>query len=115
MSVRLTSSTESKEAPADAAFLKELLTNELTKLSEPKVFAQNVVASLGKKSSKHKFIVEVTTVEKKEDFNEDLKITSSVAVVWDPERDGYSTFQIDSVECAPDSSFIVTLFWNYVD
>lgn len=111
MTIKLSASSESKEAPVSVAELQELISAELNNLPTSATFIESVAGKLSEKSSKHKFLVLVTSVEPKSKVSADMTIRSSVGAVWDSARDGYNSFQID----AGASTFLITVYWVYAD
>lgn len=106
MSVELGSQLQSSEQPLDSQYLQQLV-EELTQTSQAiKELAQNVAQNLSKKDSRYKFLVLVTEISSSAGVSADLSIQSSVAAVWDSEKDGSVTVNVPG-----ETTKLLTVFW----
>ncbi|ODV78367.1 uncharacterized protein CANTADRAFT_6759 [Suhomyces tanzawaensis NRRL Y-17324] len=88
MSVSITSSSISKEAPISAQWLVELV-QQLGPIDSGKR-NQEVLEKLQAKSSKYKFLVQSTDVQQLGDIG----LNTKFGAIWDSERDGHINLQI---------------------
>lgn len=106
MSVAVSSSSHSPEAPFSEVFLKDLV-QDGPQLAQGLI--EHILSSLQKKSSKHKFLVLATTVDAGDG---DFLAKSSFGALWDAERDGY--ISVKRLGGATDA-LLVTVYWIFLD
>lgn len=110
MSVTIQASSQTKEAPVEESFLRELIQQGAAQLHDKKEFITSITTQLSIKSSKYKFLVEVISVTAPDAIDATFTISSSIGALWDGERDGYYTFKV-----AAHHVYLVTVYWIYVD
>lgn len=109
MSVELVSSSRSEERPVSVAELSDVLAAP----AEPKELISRVLAFVQTKSSKHKFVVQVTKVASDGACN----VGTSFGAAWDLQRDGYMCVRLGGaadVAATAQTSVVLTLYWIYV-
>ncbi|CAI5756396.1 unnamed protein product [Candida verbasci] len=98
MSVIISSKYEN-QPPFTTEFIESLINDN--KQLEPKELVTLIGEKLELKSSKHKFIIQYTLIEKDDDIN--LSINSDFVSIWDDSKDGCITLQINLL--------IITIYW----
>lgn len=107
MNLKVGTQLQSAERPIDEKYLTKLIEELRGDTNTPKSWAENVALKLAKKESRYKFLVLVTEISS-ESEDTDLNIKSSVAAVWDSEKDGSITVSIPG-----ESLMVFTVFWVY--
>lgn len=104
----VTASSVSKQAPITSDYLVELLqSSDAQRLAGSRVdLIKYLLGQLQQKSSKHKFLAQVTSV-KALDKDIDLEVATSFGAVWDNDRDGYISVKM--------SDTLVTVSWVFID
>lgn len=112
MSVDIGAQLQSKETPIDAGYLAGLVQQNASaeSSSSSNQWAQSIAEALSKKDSRYKFLVLVTEAQIPGDLDADLSLRSSVAAVWDSEKDGSLTVQIPGEPVR-----VLTVFWVYAN
>lgn len=110
MTIELQASSKSPETPVSQEFLQGLISENAGLLQNSKEFILAIAEKIGVKSSKHKFLVLVTTVKHQAPVDADLSISSTVGAVWDAQKDGYFSFKVSG-----DELYLVTVYWIYVE
>lgn len=109
MNLEIGTQLQSAEQPIDEAYLKNLIEELRDDANTPKSWAENVAFKLAKKESRYKFLVLVTEISSRSE-DTDLNIKSSVAAVWDSEKDGSITVSIPGEPLK-----VFTVFWVYAN
>ncbi|EEQ40405.1 hypothetical protein EJF18_50294 [Clavispora lusitaniae] len=110
MSATLQASSTTKDSPISETEFATLIDNEKDKLTDTHEFIRSITNQLSVKSSKFKFLVEVTSVSSSESITTNVTITSSIGSLWDDERDGYYSFKVQTKDV-----YLVTVYWIYAD
>lgn len=107
MSIKLVSSSASETRPVSIQYLSDLLSEATTIDSKEliKVILQNVQ----KKSSKHKFLAQVTKVSSTNES--DCNAGTSFGAIWDNERDGYVCFEVEKEIVDEHKSILISIYW----
>lgn len=107
MELDIRSQLVSEARPIEESYLAEILKEVEKDSGGPKKWAEAVALKLSQKESRYKFLVLVTEIESENDDGR-LNIKSSVAAVWDSERDGSITVSIPGEPLR-----VLTVFWVY--
>lgn len=110
MSVELGTQLQSVEKPIDSKYLENLIEEFSASSPTPKEWAEKVAQRLSKKDSRYKFLVLVTEISSAADLNADLSIQTSVAAVWNSDKDGSVTVKVPG-----DSTKVLSVFWVYAN
>lgn len=104
----VTASSVSKQSPITSDYLVELLqSSEAQQLASSRVeLIKYLLGQLQQKSSKHKFLAQVTSVIAP-DQDIDLEVATSFGAVWDSDRDGYISVRTGDT--------LVTVSWVFID
>lgn len=104
MNYKITDVSEcsSKESPLDSKDVKLLIETQLKSIESISQLTSKLLPEFGKKSSKHKFIVQVTDVVFDETPNMNLKINANFGAAWESEKDGYLTVKLTRAEPSQD-------------
>lgn len=108
--VTLTKASPSTEAPITADYFIELIKDNVD--SHPNsndLIHKTLLPNLQKKSSKHKFVVQATTL-KAHDADVNFQAGSSFGAVWDSVKDGYISVKVELPE---NQLVLITVFWLY--
>lgn len=89
----ITSRSKNTEAPFTETQLLEIV-NEKSKLA-PQELVSELANKLTTISSKHKFIIQHTTIATNDDTSFNLNICTDFVASWEPSKDGCITVQLD--------------------
>lgn len=89
----ITSRSKNAEAPFSETQLLEIV-NEKSK-STPQELVSELASKLTTISSKHKFIIQHTTIATNDDKSFNLDINTDFVASWEPSKDGCITVQLD--------------------
>lgn len=109
MNLEIGTQLQSAERPIEETYLKQLIEELRNDGDSPKIWAESVALKLAKKESRYKFLVLVTEISSSSE-NTDLNIKSSVAAVWDSEKDGSITVSVPG-----ETLKVFTVFWVYAN
>lgn len=112
MSIKVTASSDHTESPLAAEFVQETLKEHLSSIEDVNVFTGKLAEAFSTKSSKHKFLILVTSVAAGESVEADLKVKTSVGAIWEPKKDGYYSFEVKGEDSG---KYLITVFWISVD
>lgn len=104
MSLKVISKSQSTETPFSQEFIINFIKENVNVPS--KQLVTNIVECLKEKSSMHKFFVQSTGLQNKDDLN-DLQIGSDFAALWDTKKDGCLTIQYGE----NNEILIITIYW----
>lgn len=76
-------------------------------LTSSSSFISALAERLAARSSKHKFLVQLTTINADDS---DATIKATIGGVWDLERDGYLSYRVTG-----DQIYLVTIVWIALD
>lgn len=110
MSVQILNYTETSQGPIGVDEMKLIISEESQNLADSKQTARQIAQRLSTKSSKHKFLVLVTKIDRESEIDVDLNIQSVIGAVWDEQKDGYWSFRVDDY-----STNLITVYWIHVD
>ncbi|CAK7902516.1 hypothetical protein CAAN1_07S03180 [[Candida] anglica] len=109
MSVTVTKTSPCEESPVSAPYLQKLLEDYISNGDyDNKEIIKYILENIQKKSSKHKFMVQVTRIDSKGDLN----ATTSFGAIWENSRDGYVSLEVQGKENSCVS--MVTVYWIYI-
>ena len=107
LSVKLLSSSKSEQRPVTAQYVTDILSSSSSFDSSELI--RRILEDVQKKSSKHKFLVNVTKITSSDDS--ECSAASNFGAVWDSEKDGYYSFEVLLEE---HKSTIVSIYWVYI-
>lgn len=120
-SINVTSSALSQESPITPNVLIDILNNdEAVKLyTERNDLIQYLLSKFQAKSSKFKFMVQATSLKSESEINSNLLIASSFGAVWDSDKDGYISVNVNIVDDDSHNesiqNILITVYWLFVD
>ena len=104
MSIEVISNSQNTEAPFSQEFIINFIKENVDVPS--KHLITNLADCLKEKSSMHKFFVQSTSLQNKDDLN-DLQIQSDFAALWDTKKDGCLSIQYGM----NNEILIITIYW----
>lgn len=107
LEIKLVSSSKSDKRPVTAEFITDILANN--SLFDSNELIRKILESVQKKSSKHKFLVNITKISSSDES--ECTAGSNFGAAWDNASDGYFTFELQPKE---HQSIIVSVYWIYI-
>lgn len=104
MSIEVISNSQNTEAPFSQEFIINFIKENVDVPS--KQLITKIAECLKEKSSMHKFFVQSTSLQNKDNLN-DLQIQSDFAALWDTKKDGCLSIQYGM----NNEILIITIYW----
>lgn len=104
MSIEVISNSQNTEAPFSQEFIINFIKENVDVPS--KQLITKIAECLKEKSSMHKFFVQSTSLQNKDDLN-DLQIQSDFDALWDTKKDGCLSIQYGM----NNEILIITIYW----
>lgn len=95
------------QSPISNDWAKSLVEENGSVLSSASNFISALSKRLAARSSKHKFLVQLTTIDADDS---EATIKAAIGGVWDLERDGYLSYRVTG-----DLIYLVTIVWIALD
>lgn len=115
--------SDSQEAPVSLDFFENLINEYKGSIKDSAEVINYLLTKLQEKSSKHKFLVEITQILSDKSIHVGLNISSKIGTLWNQEKDGYISFIIELKDQSDTESkekksentdiIVVTVIWIY--